>query len=132
MMDHFIMMDRSRDQSTMEKTFAQNHFIMVDDKKLHNLIFFLMIFLTAKSEFLQVAATRECNFTMGTILEKGFAQAPVHTVNSTCAFGTRAIDSMHLCLSKTLSQDCPHGEIRHSLIVESKIAIVKNTFYWVT
>ena len=76
-----------------------------------------MIFLTAKSEFLQVATTRECNFTMGTILGKGFAQALVHTVNSTRAFGTRAIDSMHLCLSKTLSQDCPHGEIRHSLIV---------------
>ena len=107
------MVDRSRDLSTMEKTFAQNHFIMVDDKKLHNLIFFLMIFLTAKSKFLQVATTRECNFTMGTILGKGFAQALVHTVNSTRAFGTRAIDSMHLCLSKTLSQDCPHGEIRH-------------------
>ena len=30
MMDHFIMMDRSRDQSTIEKTFAQNHFTMVD------------------------------------------------------------------------------------------------------
>ena len=30
MMDHFIMMDRSRDQSTIEKTFAQNHFTMID------------------------------------------------------------------------------------------------------
>ena len=38
--NHFTMMDRSRDQSTMEKTFAQNHFTMVDDKKLHNLNFF--------------------------------------------------------------------------------------------
>ena len=26
---------------------------------------------------------------------------------------TRAIDRMHLCLSKSLSHDCPHGEIRH-------------------
>ena len=43
---------------------------------------------------------RECNFAMGTILGKGFAQALVHT-------------SQHLCLCKTLSQDCPHGEIRH-------------------
>ena len=39
MMDHFTMIDRSHDQSTMEKTFAPNHFTMVDDKKLHNLIF---------------------------------------------------------------------------------------------
>jgi len=31
---------------------------------------------------------------MGTILGKGFAQALVHTVNSTRAFGTRAIDGM--------------------------------------
>ena len=33
--------------------------------------------------------------------------------HSTCAFGTRAVICMHLCLCKTLSQDCPHGEIRH-------------------
>ena len=46
---------------------------------------------------------RECNFAMGTILGKGFAQALVHT-------------SQHLCLCKTLSQDCPHGEIRHSTL----------------
>ena len=54
------------------------------------------------------------NFSMGTTLGKGFAQALVHTVNSTSAKGTRAIDRMHLCLSKTLSQDCPHGEIAFS------------------
>ena len=54
------------------------------------------------------------NFTMGTILGKGFAQAQVHTVNSTRAFVTCAIDSMHECLSITLSQDCPHGEIAFS------------------
>ena len=40
-------------------------------------------------------ASRECNFTMGTISEMGFAQAQVHTVHSTSA-------------------ECPHGEIRHS------------------
>ena len=112
--NHFTMMDRSRDQSTMEKTFAPNHFTMVDDKKLHNLIFSYDLKKT-ESEFLQVAATRECNFTMGTILGKGFAQALVHTVNSTRAFGTRAIDSMHLCLSKTLSQNSPHAEIAFSI-----------------
>ena len=39
--NHFTMVDRSRDLSTMEKTFAQNHFTMVEDNKLHNLIFFL-------------------------------------------------------------------------------------------
>ena len=39
---------------------------------------------------------------MGTILEKGFAQALVHA-------------SQHLCLCKILSQNCPHGEIRQSL-----------------
>ena len=54
------------------------------------------------------------DFRMGTILGKGFAQAQVHTVNSTSAEGTSAIDSMHECLSKTLSQDCPHGEIAFS------------------
>ena len=53
------------------------------------------------------------NFSMGTILGKDFPQALVHTVHSTCAFGTRAMNCMHLCLWKTLSQDCPHGEIRH-------------------
>ena len=26
--------------------------------------------------------------------------------------GTRAMNCVHLCLWKTLSQDCPHGEIR--------------------
>ena len=51
---------------------------------------------------------------MGTTLGKGFAQAQVHTVNSTSAEGTSAIDSRHECLSKTLSQDCPHGEIAFS------------------
>ena len=73
----------------------------------------LQFFQKTKSDFLEVATTRECNFTMGTILGKGFAQALVPTVNSTRAFGTRAIDSMHLCLSKTFSQNCPHAEIRH-------------------
>ena len=52
---------------------------------------------------------------MGTILGKGFVQALVHNVNSPRAFGTRAINSMHLCLSKSLSQDSPHGEIRQLL-----------------
>ena len=33
--------------------------------------------------------------------------------HSTCAFGTRAVICMHLCLCKTLSQDSPHGKIRH-------------------
>ena len=41
MMDHFTMVDRSRDQSTMKKTFAQNHFTMVDDKKTTKFDFFL-------------------------------------------------------------------------------------------
>ena len=34
--------------------------------------------------------------------------------HSTCAFGTRAVICMHLCLCKTHSRDCPHGEIRHT------------------
>ena len=29
---------------------------------------------------------------------------------------TRAVICMHLCLCKTLSQDCPHGEIKHVLL----------------
>ena len=48
------------------------------------------------------------------ILGKGFAQAQAHTVNSTRA-GTSAIDSIHDCLSKTLSQDSRHGEIAFSI-----------------
>ena len=43
------------------------------------------------------------DFRMGTIWGKGFAQAQVHTVNSTSAEGTSVIDIMHECLSKTLS-----------------------------
>ena len=53
------------------------------------------------------------NFSMGTISGMGFAKALVHTVHSTCAFGTRAMNCMHLCLCKTHSRDCPHAEIRH-------------------
>ena len=53
------------------------------------------------------------NFSMGTISGMGFAQALVHTVHSTCAFGTRAMNCTHLCLCKTHSRDCPHAEIRH-------------------
>ena len=41
------------------------------------------------------------NFAMGTILGKGFAQAQV-------------LWCMHECLCKTLSQDCPHGEVAFS------------------
>ena len=46
---------------------------------------------------------------------QGFAQAQVHTFNSTNAEDTSAIDSMHECLSKTLSQESPHGEIAFSI-----------------
>ena len=55
------------------------------------------------------------NFTMGTIVGKGFPQAQVQTVHSTSAEGTSAMNCMHECLWKTLSQDCPHGEV-YSLI----------------
>ena len=55
-------------------------------------------------------------FTMGTILGKGFAQTQVHSVFSTSAEGTSAIDCMYECLSKTLSQDCPMVTL-HSLLV---------------
>ena len=34
---------------------------------------------------------RECNFTMGTMLGKGFAQAQVHANHSTSAEGTSAV-----------------------------------------
>ena len=46
---------------------------------------FLMIFSRPKSKFLQVATIRECNFTMGTILGKGFAQSLVLLTVCTCA-----------------------------------------------
>ena len=42
------------------------------------------------------------NFTMGTILEKGFPQALTHTVHSNHAFGTHAMNCMHLCWWKNL------------------------------
>ena len=45
--------------------------------------------------------------------------------HSTCAFGTRAVICMHLCLCKTHSRDCPHGEIRHSLIA----ALIKSPWW---
>ena len=54
------------------------------------------------------------NFTMGAILGKGFAQAQVHTVYSTSAGGTSAMNGMHECLWKILSQDYPHGEVSFS------------------
>ena len=54
------------------------------------------------------------NFAMGTILGKGFPQAQVHTVHSTSAEGTSAMNGMHECLWKILSQDCPHGEVSFS------------------
>ena len=47
---------------------------------------------------------------MGTILGKGFAQAQVHT-------------SQHLCLCKMLSQDCPHGDIRHSQLATKNLEL---------
>ena len=53
---------------------------------------------------------RECNFAMGTILEEGFAKALVRT-------------SQHLCLCKTLSQDCPHGKIRHSQLATKNLEL---------
>ena len=37
----------------------------------------------------------------------------VENATSPWGQGTRAMNCMHLCLWKTLSQDCPHGEIRH-------------------
>ena len=51
---------------------------------------------------------------MGTISGMGFAQAQVHTNHSTSAKGTSAVICMHLCLCKTLSQDCPYGEVAFS------------------
>ena len=35
-------------------------------------------------------------------------------------FGTRSMNCMHLCLWKTLSQDCPHGKIRQTNTFENK------------
>ena len=43
------------------------------------------------------------NFSMGTISGMGFAQAKVHTVHSTSAEGTSAMNCMHECLCKTHS-----------------------------
>ena len=54
------------------------------------------------------------NFSMGTISGMGFAQAQVHTVHSTSAEGTSAMNCMHECLCKTHSRDCPHAEVAFS------------------
>ena len=40
-------------------------------------------------------------------------------------FGTRAMNCMHLCLWKTVSQDCPHGEIKHSLLAYLVVDILE-------
>ena len=37
------------------------------------------------------------------------------------------MNGMHLCLWKTLSQDYPHGEIRH--LCESKLSRSETTFF---
>ena len=37
-----------------------------------------------------------------------------HTVHSMSAKGTSALNCMHECLRKTLSQDCPHREVAFS------------------
>ena len=44
---------------------------------------------------------------MGTILGKGFPQALVHTVHSTCAFGTRAMNCMHCMTLLVQKQTIP-------------------------
>ena len=47
---------------------------------------------------INASTIRECNFAMGTIiLGKGYAQALMHTVHSTHAFGTCAINSVFTC-----------------------------------
>ena len=78
---------------------------------LSNLAIFLSSFLALHDYIINSSTIREYNFAMETILVKGFAQALVHTVHSTRAFGTRDINSV---MSKIISQNCPHGEIRHS------------------
>ena len=55
---------------------------------------------------------------MGTILGKDFPQALVHTVHSMSAEGTSAMKCMHLCLWKTISQDCPYGKIRQCTAIQ--------------
>ena len=46
-----------------------------------------------------------------TILSKYYSTWPYTCTTS--REGTHAMNCMHLCLLKTLCQDCPHGEIRH-------------------
>ena len=53
------------------------------------------------------------NFAMGTILGKGFPQAQVHTVHSTSAEGTRAMNECDKCFWKTL---VPMAKL-HSLMI---------------
>ena len=43
--------------------------------------------------------------------QSGHAEKPFAGHMWSVIFGTRAVICMHLC--KTLSQDCPHGKIRH-------------------
>ena len=40
------------------------------------------------------------------------------------------MNSMHLCLWKTLSQDCPHGEIRHTIF--SHIRPMSITYFFIS
>ena len=97
-------------------------YIYIFHKKWKKNIFFWKIFFSPKF-FCWHGSFRECNFRTGTILGKGFPEALVHTVHSTRAFGTRAVNSMHLCFRKTLSQNCPCAEIRHFCTSESSTCL---------
>ena len=114
-----------------------------------NLTIFLSSFFACRiNDYIINAHTiRECNFATGTmILGKGFAQALVHTVHSTRAFGSCTINyvcpcawlkpfpkiSVHMAklhsLIVLLAFIMSHGEIRHFTRIQCPAIRIQN-FY---
>ena len=85
----------------MAKSFAQKLCTIVDGIECYN------FFKNTKSDIQQVATSTECNFIMGTILGKGFAQALVHIIKSTCAFGTGALTICTCAWAKSFPKIVP-------------------------
>jgi hypothetical protein len=70
----------------------------------------------SKASFTWKDSSDPCNPPPPWGLSKGSFSGTLLTVHSvhhcTCAFSNRAVICMHLCFCKTLSQNCPLGEIR--------------------
>ena len=64
-------------------------------------------------------ASRECNFSMGTISGMGFAQAQVHTVHSMSAEATSAMSCMHECFPKIVPMAKLHSLLACAFMIST-------------